>query len=216
VPRNIPWVISEFGFSAFSGRVMSEMPSALLMADIVGQFLSEGGSTAYMYGYGPDKPANQFLPCAGYGNMMLHLADDRGQAAQPMPSFYAARMITDGWLMAIGGQHEILPSEVQNVPGEWVKSYAVSRPDHRLGIMLINRSPTTPFTVRLMTRDQMGQITAMRGPADLMQYGPAQYAWKHDGRDSHPLRSEPPLRSHLDGDSLFVALPPESLTIAVE
>jgi hypothetical protein len=216
VPRRIPWVISEYGFSAFAGRAMSEMPSALLMADIIGQFLSEGGSAAYMYGYGPDKPMNQHLPCSGFGNMMLYMADRNGQAAQPMPSFYTARLITDGWLMRGGGRHELLPSNVQGVPGEWIKSYAVRRPDHRLGLLLINRSPTTSFTVRLTTRDQKGQITAMSGPANFMQYSPTQYAWQDDGADSHPLRSESPLRSRLDGDSTFITLPPESLTVVAE
>ena len=28
-----------------------------------------------MFGYGPNVPVNQPLPCAGYGNMMLQMAD---------------------------------------------------------------------------------------------------------------------------------------------
>lgn len=216
VPQNIPWVISEYGFSAFAGRAMSEMPSGLLMADIIGQFLSEGGGTAYIYGYGPDKPMNQYLPCNGFGNMMLYTADPDGQAAQPMPSFQTARLITDGWLVHDGGRHELLPSEVQGVPGGWVKSYAVRRPDHRLGILLINRSPTASYTVRLMTRDRTGQISALRGPTDVMQYGRAQYVWQDDGAESHPSRSEPPSRFRLDANSIVITLPPESLTATSE
>ena len=113
VPRRIPWVISEYGFSAFAGRAMAQMPSALLMADIVGQFLGARGGAVYMYGYGPDTPMNENQPCNGFGNMMLYSADSEGQVAKPMPSFQAARLITRGWLMPAGGRHELLPSIVR-------------------------------------------------------------------------------------------------------
>ena len=216
VPRRIPWVISEYGFSAFAGRAMAQMPSALLMADIIGQFLRLQSGAVYMYGYGPDTPMNGSLPCSGFGNMMLYMADGSGQVAQPMPSFEAARLITNGWLVPRGGRHELLPSGVSGVPGEWIKSYAVRRPDHRLGLLLINRSPTTPFTVQLMTRRHSGQTTAIRGPASFIQYSPAQYAWKDDGADSHPSRSEPPLKSHLGSAHLSITLPPESLTVVAK
>jgi hypothetical protein len=49
-----------------------------------------------------------------------------------------------------------------------------------------------------------------------MQYGPAQYAWKDDGADSHPLRSDPPRLSRLKGARLSITLPPESLTVIAE
>jgi hypothetical protein len=215
VPRDIPWVISEYGFSAYSGRAMSEMPSALLMANIIGQFLSEGGDAAYLFGYEPNVPTNQHLPCAGYGNMMLHLADAKGQAAQPMPSYYTARLITGNWLMASGGQHEILPSTVEGIPGEWVKAYAIRRPDHRLGLLLINRSPKSAYTVQLATRDQQGQTVPIADGAEVSQYGPAQYTWQDDGPHSHPVRNNPPVQSRLAKSNPFVTLPAESLTVVV-
>ncbi len=39
-PTTIPWIISEYGFSAFSGRAMVEMPSALLNADMIADFFT--------------------------------------------------------------------------------------------------------------------------------------------------------------------------------
>ena len=70
-PYAIPWIISEYGYSAFIGRDLVELPSALLNADIVGQFLSLGGKTAYLYGYEPGRLTNQVKRCAGYGKWML-------------------------------------------------------------------------------------------------------------------------------------------------
>jgi hypothetical protein len=215
VPRDIPWIISEYGFSAYSGRAMSQMPSALLMANIIGQFLSEGGNVAYRYGYEPNVPINQKQACAGYGNMMLHMADPAGQATTPMPSFETARLITDGWLMAEGGVHRILASKVSGVPGEWVRSYAVRRPDGRIGILLINRDPAASYSIRLRTRDAFGHVTTLQGPADLRQYGPAQYAWADEGTASHPLRSEPPTSGSVGLGEMLTTLPPQSLTVVI-
>jgi hypothetical protein len=201
VPRSIPWIISEYGFSAYSGRAMAQMPSALLMANIVGQFLTQGGATAYMFGYGPNVPINQHQPCAGYGNMMLFMADARGQATTPMPAYETARMLTDGWLMPRGA-HRMLNSSVQGLPGEWVRSYAALRPDHRIGLLLLNRDPAHSYTLRLPGAPRVGQM---------LQYGPAQYEWRDNGPASRPLRSLPPARSRFIANQ--VTLPPDSLTV---
>src|SRR5262249_39046262 len=112
VPTSIPWVISEYGFSAFSGRAMSEPPSALLAADIVGHFLSLGGSAAYMFGYPPDAPINQHLACAGYGNMTPFIADEDGQARDPTPSYWAHRMLTEDWAAPEDQVHRLYAAEV--------------------------------------------------------------------------------------------------------
>jgi hypothetical protein len=211
VPRSIPWIISEYGFSAYSGRAMAEMPGALLMANIVGQFLSEGGATAYMFGYGPNVPINQHQACAGYGNMMLFMADAKGQAAAPMPTYRAARMLTDGWLMAGGGAHQIVASRVEGA-GEWVKAYAVRRADHRLALLLINRSPVAAYTLHVQGRDGHGAVTPLPARGDALQYGPAQYAWADEGPTSHPSRNLPPARLPVQGRT-EVTLPPDSIMV---
>jgi hypothetical protein len=203
VPRTIPWIISEYGFSAYSGRAMADMPSALLMANIVGQFLDQGGATAYMFGYGPNVPINQHQACAGYGNMMLFMADAKGQATTPMPSYETARLLTHGWLMP-AGPHRILASTVSGIPGEWVKSYAVARPDGRIGLLLLNRDPAHGHALRLPSPARAGQM---------LRYGPAQYAWADEGPASHPSRSLPPARSTLAAGTQSITLPPDSLTV---
>ena len=215
VPRTIPWIISEYGFSAYSGRAMAELPSALLMANIIGQFLDEGGSVAYLYGYGPNVPVNQHMACAGYGNMMLHMADRAGQATVPMPAFHAARMISQDWLMPSGGTHLMLASAVSGVDGEWLRSHAVRRPDGRLGILLINRSPTTAYSLAIGTRNAAGELATLRGPAALVEFGPAQYGWVDDGPRSHPARSDPPARSLIPGGELRISLPPQTLAVVI-
>lgn len=208
LPRSIPRIISEYGFSAYSGRAMSEMPSALLMAGIAGQWLSLGGSTAYMFGYGPSVPVNQHLPCAGYGNMMLFMADANGRAAQPMPSYYTARLLTHVWTLPGHGLHRIVDTRVEGAGVEPdVVAYTVLRSDNRLAVMLINRS-----AVRVHRMVLAGQ--GMSGLADIQSYGARQYAWLDAGEKSRVLRSLPPAH-HRQSAMAPITMAPSSIAIVV-
>jgi len=213
IPRDIPWVISEYGFSAYSGRAMAQMPSALLNADIVGQFLTLGGDAAYLFGYGPNVPINQHLACAGYGNMMLWQADAKGQARWPMPAYWAARMMTRDWAAPGGGVHEVWPATGAALDAKGrplVTAYALRRPDGRWAMMLVNRDKTHERRIALdLLTDQGRRLVA--GPLDVVQFGPAQYAWRDAGAKSRPARSLPPRRFTAAAGAL--TLPAYSLTV---
>ncbi|MBO9707093.1 MAG: discoidin domain-containing protein [Caulobacter sp.] len=214
VPTDVPWVISEYGFSAYSGRAMSEMPSALLNADIVGQFLTLGGDAAYLFGYTTNVPINQHLACAGYGNMMLWQADARGAARWPMPAYWAARMMTRDWAKPGGGVHEIWPAttagrDPQGRP--WITAYALERPAGDWSLMLVNRDKSRARPVAVGFGAGSGWATAT-GRAQVVQFGPAQYAWRDDGPRSRPARSLPPRRFTVRADAPLM-LPAYSLTV---
>lgn len=216
IPASTPKVISEYGFSAYSGRAMSEMPSALLMANIVGRWLGQGGSAAYMFGYGPNWPSNQHLPCAGYGNMMLHMADPEGQAAQPMPSLFTARLLTQAWTMPGHGLHRLVATRIEGVGDtSAIAAFSVRRPDHKLGVLLINRSPTQAFSVSLAREGVGGRAEPLAGPVELWSYGPAQYAWLDQGQDSHPARTDSPAHKRLAGGLSTLEVPGDSIVVAV-
>jgi hypothetical protein len=63
VPRDIPWIISEYGYSSFVGEGDIELPAALVYAEIVPQFLTLGGSAAYFYGLEPRHPVRELKEC---------------------------------------------------------------------------------------------------------------------------------------------------------
>src|SRR5262249_38713904 len=75
VSRNIPWLLTEYGYSVFGGRPEVELPGALFQADVIGTFLTSGGAKAYLYGYEPDYLANE-LKCSWGNLMMLQLNKD--------------------------------------------------------------------------------------------------------------------------------------------
>jgi len=219
VPKATPRIISEYGFSAFSGRAMSQLPSALLDADIVGQFLTLGGKAAYMFGYGPDAPINQHAACAGFGNMMLFQADARGQADQPMPAFYFARLLTGAWAHGGDAPNAIYKaaSNIRDARGRMlVTAYALKRPDGDWSVMLVNRDPTRPHRLRLVLRGR-GEPSRLggRGGLTVATYGPDRYRWEDAGPASHPTLDLPPRRFTLPAGAP-VTLPPWSLTVARE
>lgn len=210
VPTTIPWLISEYGFSAFSGRAESEMPVALLMANIVGQFLTEGGDGAYLFGYAPNVPINQHQACAGYGNLMLFTADTEGQAAAPMPMFRTARLLTDAWLQP-RGVHRLYRANIETAAAQdadLVKAFAARRPDGQLAVMIVNRDPARSFSLTLDAGRRLGAA------ARTWSYSPRQFTWVDDGPASHPGLNLPPVQGSQPAAAAINILP-ASITVVV-
>jgi hypothetical protein len=211
MPRSIPWVISEYGFSPFAGEAQSEPASALLAADIAGHFFTLGGSAAYMFGLTPDQPANQNFPCAGYGNMMLWEADDDGKSKWPMPVYYAERMMVQDW-----GAPEALPHRLFSAAATlkddegraYVVAYPLLAPDGRWTVMLINRDQFHAHRTPIAFAGGRG----LGGPLSVVQYSAAQYTWLAKGEEGHPLKDLPPARFTLPAGQAAL-LPAMSLTV---
>lgn len=215
VPGDVPILITEYGFSAFSGRAMSEFVSAELMAEVVARYLALGARGTYMFGYAPDVPINQLKPCAGWGNMMPFMADRNGQAKWPMPSFYAARLLAGAWAMPGNGLHRMVATEVEAMPGQEVVAFTARRPDGRLAVLAINRSASASFHLPLLGAGADGKAHALAGPAELWTYGQDRYTWLDAGEASHPAKSLPPVRSTLPAGPLALDLKPDSIAVLV-
>ena len=216
VPTSIPWIISEYGLSPFSGRQMSDMGGALYAADVVGHFLTRGGSAAYMFGYTPDQPINQRFACAGYGNMMLYEADDDGRAKWPMAIYWAESMMLKDWATP-GDQPQRLyaaASRVKDKAGRpYLVAYPLRAPDGQWAVMLVNRDADHAHAVDLTTHGADGDHGFFtRGMLGVVQYSPAQYQWLEKGEASRPSRDEPPVRFSVKAGAP-IRVPPMSLTV---
>jgi hypothetical protein len=213
VPKSIPWIISEYGFSPFSGRAMSLVPSALFSADVVGNFLAHGGTTAFMFGYTPGSPSNQAFPCAGYGDMMLFQADDTGRSTWPMPMYFAEKMMMQDWGAPADEPHQLFASagSVKDADGRpMVVAYTLRRRDGTLSVMLLNRDEDAAHAVKIGLAG--ASATFPSAAAQVVQYSPAQYAWLDAGEASHPTKDEPPVRFQIPGGAPVI-LPAMSLTV---
>jgi hypothetical protein len=214
VPAEAPWVISEYGFSPFAGRAMSETASALLAADIVGDFLTHGGASAYMFGFTPDQPANQKFPCAGYGNMMLWETDDTGRSRWPMPSFYALRLMTEDWGAPADEPHTLYAAHAALADAQgrpYVTAYPLKSPNGRWSVMLVNRDEARAHAAPIVLAAG-GARQTLAGPLRVAQYSAAEYAWADRGEASRPTRDLPPARYTLPAGRTLV-LPALSLTV---
>jgi hypothetical protein len=209
VPAGIPWIVTEYGFSAFSGQAEVEMAGALFDADFVAHFIALGGNASYLLGYGPDELYEPGQACAGYGELMLFGAGHDHQATWPTPAFWALAMLTHDWAVPGHGTHRLYRASV-DLPGgnrdQAVVAYPLQRPDKSWSVLLINRDAHAAHDVRL---DLGGG--RLRGPYRIVQYAGRDYVWHADGADGHPLRNDPPRRFVASGDA--VALPAYSITI---
>jgi hypothetical protein len=197
-PAGIPWIIIEYGISAFSGQGEVEMPGALFNADMIGDFLTLGGRGAYLLGYAPEQLYGPEEDCAGYGELMLFGQDAEGRATWPTPAFWGAYVLTHDWTQPGAGRHLLYRAVWRRSPEDasteaWVVAYPVRRPDGALSIMLINRNPARAFSVGLEEQTSTG-AAELKGPFQVVQYGKDQYIWQAAGPAGHPLRDDPPIR----------------------
>ena len=214
VPQNIPWIISEYGYSAFAARAEINLEGALLNADIVGKFLTLGGDQAFLFGYTPAEILRE-VPCTA-GNNMLFSMDEDGNITHRFATYFGARLLTREWLKPGNEVHEIYPasSDVRDAEGNaLVTAYAVHRPDGLWSVLLINKDPRRPFEAKtIFRRASTGLMNDFTGSIDIYQYSGKQYILGGSEMDPHPLKADPPEHEVKNGTT-SITLPPYSLTV---
>jgi F5/8 type C domain len=214
VPSDIPWLMTEYGYSVFSGQHEVDIEGALFNADTVGAFLTLGGSKPYLYGYEPNYLQDE-LKCS-WGNLMILQLNPKRDELNRLSGYYAAQLITKEWMQPIDETHDIFPVTIKQ--GEQnslpvVTAYAVRRPDKQWALLVINKHPK-----RASRLDVQFQIPGAQEPArfvdqvEVVQFSRQQYAWRDDGPNGHPIRSLPPAHFTREASSLY-ELPPYSLTV---
>ncbi|MEP6690946.1 MAG: discoidin domain-containing protein [Gemmatimonadaceae bacterium] len=207
LPPGVPMVITEYGYSAFSGAPEMERAGALLNAESVALFLTEGGSAAFFYGTEPSN-LDRAARCDSWGNNMLFVSDEQRRITAPNATLYAARMLTTLWADSAGGAHEIFRARVvAEARGAVapVGAYALRRPGGAWSLMLVNRDPHRTWSVRV----------PLRAPLDVARLSGAEYEWRPNGGSGHASPNREPARFTLQtGERL--SLPPLSLTVVRE
>jgi hypothetical protein len=218
VPRNVPWIISEYGYSAFASRAELGIEGALVHADIVGAFLTFGGDQAFLYGYAPDVVIEERSCTAG--NNMLFSMDDEGKIEHRFATYFGARLMTQEWLKPGNELYEIYPatSDFKDGDGnELVTAYAARRADGLWSLMLINKDAKRTFDVTLSLRSGANKVeTKIKPPFEMVQYSGEQYQLGGSMQDPAPTRNDPPIHKTIDRATRTggrIVLPPFSLTV---
>lgn len=222
LPDSIPRYISEYGYSPFAGAPEVRMDGALLNTETAAGFLAAGGARAYLYGYEPGL-LERNERCESWGNQLVLLADSVGRVRARLATFYAAQLLTTAWLDPRGGTHEMLSTRfTAGAPAGTppIGAYAARRPDHRVGVLLVNRDPRQAWRVNLETAVRAdgpdGGLPVASDVAEIWQYGREEYAWRADGPAGRPIRSRPPRhRRALGAAARSIVLPPWSIGVVV-
>jgi len=209
---DIPWIISEYGYSAFAARAEIDLEGALLNEDSVGRFLTLGGDVAYLYGYEASHVIKE-TDCS-VGNNMMFFLDDNGRAGTPTASYWGARLLAQEWVKPGDETHEVYPatSDLENAEREQiVTAYAVHRPDGLWSLLVINKDPDRAHQLRIVFHNQTGWVP-FAGNSDAVQFSSQQYQLSADANDPKPLKSGAPVRFTVAPETAL-NLPPYSLTV---
>jgi hypothetical protein len=212
----LPKLVTEYGYSAFAARAEVDLPGALLNADFVAQFLTLGGTAAYLYQYEPH-PLAKNQSCDSWGYDMLFQGDDGYHVRHRLPTYYAARLVTQNWAEPGDEPHQLYQTNVFLQGGKVgrVTAYALRRPDGRWAVLVLNKDPHRSWTLDVhFAVSGTGIRSGFSGDVELHQYGPRQYHWKANGAHGQPDRSLPPTMRRIVPGKAFTA-PPYSLSVLV-
>ena len=221
VPIDIPWLMTEYGYSVFGGRPEVDIEGALFNADAVGAFLSLGGAKPYLYGYEPNYLQDE-LKCS-WGNLMMLQLTPKSNQLNRLSSYYAAQLLTKEWMQPVNEQHEIFPVTIKKTIHDardahsatrtTITAYAVRRPDKQWALLLINNDPkrAAQLNVKFNFAGAKEPLSFV-GQVAVVQFSRAQYAWQSNGPNGHPTRSLPPAKFTREALSSY-ELPPYSLTV---
>lgn len=215
LPNDIPWMITEYGYSAFGAQAEVDVDGALMNADSVGRFLTMGGDVAYLYGYEASEVIKE-QECTS-GNNMLFFRGDRQHPRTPTAAYWGARLLTQQWVQPGDQLHDIYEAHSDISSGnhdELITAYAVHRPDGLWALMLLNRAQRD-YSVNVVFQDtSLGKASSFRGQVDLFQFSRAQYQLNPDPKKPFPIKSEPPEHRVIETvRGQRITLPALSLTV---
>jgi len=211
--HDIPWIISEYGYSAFGARAEIDLEGALVNADSVARFLTLGGDVAYLYGYEASQVIKE-TECS-VGNNMMFFIDESGRAGTPTAVYWGARLLAQDWVKPGDEIHEIYPaaSDLKNSQGEQiVTAYGLHRPDGLWSLMLINKDPNQTHDVKIVFQNGSSLNATFDSTSEVVQFSGEQYQLSSDREQPKPIKSNPPARFTLGRDSA-ISLPAYSLTV---
>jgi hypothetical protein len=153
--------------------------SGLWLADYIGSFLTAGGNGVYYFHYLPlqaDRGCNNST-----GTFGMFSIDKDYKIQQPLPQFFSSQLINTEWIEPGKEVNTIFPaaSNIDDGAGHaMVTAYAVSRPDKKWSVMLVNRDQEAGHTVKIVFKDAgEGKVSSFQGDVEIASFGKLQYAW---------------------------------------
>ncbi len=214
VPQNIPWLLTEYGYSVFAGRHEVDIEGALFQADTVGSFLTLGGAATYLYGYEPNYLVDE-LKCS-WGNLMMLQLAPASEKLNRLSTYHSSALLAREWFEPGDKPHAVFPVGVSDGGGAMapeVSAYGLRRPDNEWALLAINKDAKRTATLRVQFKlPQRDALVSFSGEVERFEFSRAQYSWIDDGPNGRPARSTPPAHSRQRAAPTY-ALPPYSITV---
>jgi hypothetical protein len=215
LPANVPMFITESGLAADQTQAMTEIFSALWLAENAGAFLDAGGSAFY---HSPIQPEPIRAGCRGWGTYGNFVADANFQIKGHTAQYYASRLINKEWVEHGGGVHEMFAASSDLTDGAGnllVVTYPLLRPDGEWSLLLVNRDQFNAHDVRVnFSVAGAAHQFFFTGPVRMVTFGSEQYVWHSNGPNSNADPDNPPVESSAAGgaDAVYT-LPKASITV---
>jgi hypothetical protein len=192
LPKEVPLMVTEVNIAWQCDQRFVDVWGGLWLADYVGAFLAAGGAASFFFHYLPEPLSHD---CGTWGTFGMLAADDRGRV-QPLSQYFAAQLLTEVWVQPGDALHRLHPTR-SNVVDEaghvLVTAYAVSRPDGKWSLLMINKDEKRAHTVGIVFRDDAaGRGLAFAGEVEVARFGPDHYVWHADGARGYAEPDGPP------------------------
>jgi len=211
LPAGLPMFVTETNYSWKEADGAQHVTGALWYAELMGSLLSSGANGAFYYEYEPI-PLSPSDPCRGFGTYGALLGDRNYAAQVPLSQYFAAQMLTQNWSAPNDGTHVLYPASISG-GDSWVTAYPLARPDGLWSLLLVNRDYENAHSVAVQF-DTTSGTAFFSGSVTQTQFGPEQYAWIENGKQSHPDPDGPPSTTNVSGGSgATYTLPAESMTV---
>ena len=212
LPKGIPIYLSEYGYSAFSGRAEVEIEGALMYADILGKFVTLGGDKSFLYGY---EPAYLETEGCDWGNNILFGLNNDGKIKYRTAAYYGMQMITRYWAQPSDSIMEVYPATCNILNKEkqpLVTAYALKDGKGKWSLMLINKDPKMSRDITVDVQDLAAGTATVVHPGQSIQYSKQQYHWLNNGGKGHTMLERLPVIKNISRSGV-ISLPAYSLTI---
>jgi hypothetical protein len=212
VPAHVPLINTESNVTYELSEPMTEIFSALWLADSVGAFLAAGG---YAYYHSPIQPEPLRSGCHGWTTYGNFVADEALKIRTHTAQYHAGRLINLAWVKHGGGQHRLCAAEADLKDGAGnllITAYAAHRPDGQWSLLLINKDQFNVQPVRAKFSDGNRTEKEFAGPVKMTTFGSDQYVWRSEAASSHPDPDLPP-RTVTLASGAEIVLPKASVTV---
>ena len=214
LPHDVPWIATEYGYSAFASPAEVHLAGALFVADFVGSFLTAGGDEAYLYGYEPTELQHE-PGCPRWGNNAIFLGDAAAIIRDTTAAYWGARLLSAAWTGRADGVHTLYRASTdwRDSTGDAVVSaYPVRQPDGTWAVLLVNKDSLTAVRPRWHVGTAATPTDAWRRRGEVWQLSAVEYGWRGRGERGRPVWHARPA-PHPVSDIGDVVLPGYSVTV---